>query len=85
MTEIKHLNSPFALVPSEKSAPKKQMTRPLCRCDDEDDDFGMAPECAFICNWNTPHGHSHRKTSYKNRGTEKGKGKGKLTRRIQIN
>lgn len=48
---IKHLISPFLFVPSEPSQKQnKQAPRPLCKCDSDDDDCGMAPECAFICN-----------------------------------
>lgn len=55
MNDIKHLISPFALVPhSVPSHAKKATPRPAppCNCDnsDEENDFGMAPECAFICN-----------------------------------
>jgi hypothetical protein len=67
MTDLKHLVSPFVLVPSvpshepsvpshEPSVPsheKKATPRPAppCNCDnsDEENDFGMAPECAFVC------------------------------------
>ena len=45
---IKRLISPFSLVASNPLQ-KKQATRPLCRCD-SDDDQEMAPECAFVCN-----------------------------------
>ena len=55
MNYINHLISPFALVPhSVPSHAKKATPRPAppCNCDnsDEENDFGMAPECAFICN-----------------------------------
>jgi hypothetical protein len=56
MTDIKHLVSPFKLIPPVHGVGKlqiKQMPRqpPTCNCDsDEDNDFGMAPECAFVCN-----------------------------------
>ena len=48
---IKHLISPFALwLPHTPPIAHKAMTRPMCNCDsDEENDFGMAPECAFIC------------------------------------
>ena len=59
MTDLKHLVSPFVLVPSvshEPSVPshdKNATPRPAppCNCDnsDEENDFGMAPECAFVC------------------------------------
>ena len=60
MTDLKHLISPFMLVPSHnihqsstaittmKKAPRQA---PPCNCDsDDENDFGIAPECAFICN-----------------------------------
>ena len=47
---IKQLISPFLFMPSELlHSHKKQVPRPLCKCD-SDDDQEMAPECAFICN-----------------------------------
>ena len=52
MTDIKHLISPFVLVPSSVSSHAKAPPRPAppCNCDsDDENDFGMAPECAFIC------------------------------------
>ena len=65
MTDLKHLVSPFVLVPSVPSHEKKTTPRhaPPCNCDDSDEenDFGMAPECAFVCNWFAP----ARKTSRK--------------------
>jgi hypothetical protein len=56
MADFKHLVSPFTLVPYASGNGKmqiKQMPRPAppCNCDsDEENDFGMAPECAFVCN-----------------------------------
>jgi hypothetical protein len=55
MNDIKHLISPFALVPHLVPSHEKKATprpAPPCNCDnsDEENDFGMAPECAFICN-----------------------------------
>jgi hypothetical protein len=55
MTDFKHLVSPFTLVPfTETAAAKKKATprpAPPCNCEsDEENDFGMAPECAFVCN-----------------------------------
>ena len=53
MADFKHLVSPFTLVPfTETAATKKATPRPAppCNCDsDEENDFGMAPECAFYC------------------------------------
>ena len=70
MTDIKHLVSPFKLIPSASGNSRKmqikQMPRqaPLCNCDsDEDNDFGMAPECAFICT--RAHSHTSHNTSKK--------------------
>jgi hypothetical protein len=71
MTDIKHLVSPFKFMPSESIHGKrqiKQMPRqaPLCNCDsDEDNDFGMAPECAFVCNW-FARAHSHKTSKKRN-------------------
>ena len=55
MNDIKHLISPFALVPHSVSSHANKATprpAPPCNCDnsDEENDFGMAPECAFVCN-----------------------------------
>jgi hypothetical protein len=58
MTDIKRLGliSPFALVPSASGNSKPQIKQtprqpPTCNCDsDEENDFGMARECAFVCN-----------------------------------
>lgn len=53
MTDIKHLISPFVLVPSSVPSHAKATPRPAppCNCDsDEENNFGMAPECAFVCN-----------------------------------
>ena len=58
MTDFKHLVSPFTLVPFTATSGHgkmqiKQMPRPAppCNCEsDEENDFGMAPECAFVCN-----------------------------------
>ena len=65
MTDIKHLISPFVLVPSsDASIAKKASPRqaPPCNCDsDEENDFGMAPECAFVCK------HTSKKNTSKKR------------------
>ena len=53
MSDIKHLVSPFVLVPSSVPSHAKATPRPAppCNCDsDEENNFGMAPECAFVCN-----------------------------------
>jgi hypothetical protein len=69
MPDIKELLiSPFSLVPSNPSKPsKKNAQRPvqMCKCDsdNEDNDFGMAPECAFICSL----AHSSRNKTTKKR------------------
>jgi len=72
MADIKQLVSPFKLMPSAsggKSKPQiKQMPRqaPPCNCDsDEDNHFGMAPECAFVCNW-FARAHSHKTSKKRN-------------------
>ena len=48
---FKELVSPFhSLVQCTK---RSNQSRPMCNCDhddDEENDFGMAPECAFVCN-----------------------------------
>lgn len=51
MTDLKRLISPFALGLQHTSPiAYKARSRPMCNCDsDEENDFGMAPECAFIC------------------------------------
>lgn len=73
MANIKQLVSPFKLMPSASCGGGgkrqiKQMPRqaPLCNCDsDEENDFGMAPECAFVCNW-FARAHSHRTSKKRN-------------------
>ena len=74
MPDIKELLiSPFSLVPSSPSSPsspskKKAYQRPFqpCKCDsdNEDNDFGMAPYCAFICSLDH---HSSRNRNTKKR------------------
>lgn len=73
MTDLKHLISPFVLVPSRiihqlssittmKKVPRQA---PPCNCDsDEENDFGIAPECVFACNEknNLPPPPSHNKS-----------------------
>lgn len=49
-SEFKELVSPFHSVFQTQTNKCKPQTRPICNCDDEDDDCGMAPECAFVCN-----------------------------------
>ena len=74
---IKHLISPFALwlPPVPSMTPKAAMSRPMCNCDsDEENDFGMAPECAFACNsfkGVTRNGSAKKNTSKKLRSTTK--------------
>jgi hypothetical protein len=73
MTDLKHLVSPFVLVPSDATttSAKKATPRhaPPCNCDDSDEenDFGMAPECAFICNGAKTHSPATHKKSKKRR------------------
>ncbi len=78
MNDIKHLISPFALVPpSVPSHEKKATPRPAppCNCDnsDEENDFGMAPECAFICNALGNKGKPQSKNKSKKRGIKHAK------------
>lgn len=80
MTDLKHLVSPFTLVPfTATAAAKKVVPRPAppCNCDsDEENDFGMAPECAFVCNNPTV---THKKS--KKRGIKHVKPRTKQTRK----
>ena len=58
---FKELVSPFhSLV---QCTTRSKQSRPMCNCDhdDEENDFGMAPECAFVCN-NVAHHNSHNTT-----------------------
>ncbi len=77
MTDIKHLISPFALVPSDASHAKRtSRPAPPCNCDDSDEenDFGMAPECAFVCNAFTSSSLFNKgKNKSKKRGTKHAK------------
>lgn len=68
MADIKRLGliSPFALVPSasvaQRQPNKTPRQAPRCNCDsDEENDFGMAPECAFVCK------HTSKKNTSKKR------------------
>lgn len=62
---FKELVSPFHSL--LQFAGSKKQPRPPCNCDDDDEDFGMAPECAFVCNWlSHAHARAH-KTSKKRR------------------
>jgi hypothetical protein len=68
MTDIKHLVSPFSLIPSAGKLKIKQIPRPAppCNCDsDDENNFGMAPECAFVCNWFVPTHKTSRKRNPK--------------------
>ena len=48
---FKELVSPFHPVfQLLQSTNNSKQSRPLCNCHDDDDDYGMAPECAFVCN-----------------------------------
>jgi hypothetical protein len=81
MTDIKHLISPFVLVPSsDASIAKKASPRqaPPCNCDsDEENNFGMAPECAFVCNGFAASSLGKNKNKNKNKSKSRGKGKSK--------
>jgi hypothetical protein len=61
---FKELVSPFHSLLQFTGSKTLKQSRPPCNCDD-DDDCGMAPECAFVCNW-LPHERAH-KTSKKRR------------------
>ena len=64
MSDLKHLISPFGLMPPTYGVDKpkiKQIPRPAPPCNCDSDDENMAPECAFVCNWFAP----ARKTSRK--------------------
>jgi hypothetical protein len=78
MTDIKHLISPFVLVPSsDASIAKKASPRqaPPCNCDsDEENNFGMAPECAFVCNGFAAFSLGKNKNKSKSRGKGKPNG-----------
>lgn len=92
MADLKHLVSPFVLVPSgampttatiATTARTARTPRPAppCNCDsDEENDFGMAPECAFICALSA---RSH--TTSKKRNTGKGHRAKKTRRNNNIN
>ncbi len=75
MTDIKHLISPFSMIPTIPSTKKTPRQAPPCNCDsDEENDFGMAPECAFACNTFkgvTRNGSAKKNTSKKLRSTTK--------------
>lgn len=49
-SEFKELVSPFHPVFQTQSNKCKPQSRQICNCDDDNDDCGMAPECAFVCN-----------------------------------
>ena len=42
-------SNPSASNPSKKKAYQRPFQQCKCDSDNEDNDFGMAPECAFIC------------------------------------
>ena len=50
---MKELVSPFHSLFQCTRANQARQSRPPCNCDDadEENDYGMAPECAFVCNW----------------------------------
>jgi hypothetical protein len=49
-SEFKELVSPFHPVFQTQTTNNSKQTRPICNCDDDNEDYGMAPECAFVCN-----------------------------------
>ena len=62
MNNLKQLISPFSLTHS-LSSHKVKRHAPPCNCDDSDEEnnFGMAPDCAFVCNANS-NSNSHKKS-----------------------
>lgn len=67
-SEFKELVSPFHPVFQPQANKCKPQTRPICNCDDDNDDCGMAPECAFVCNMLSRDSHKAHNTT-KKRGT----------------
>ena len=67
---FKGLVSPFhALFQPQTNNKCKPQSRPLfCNCDDDDEDGGMAPECAFVCNMRSRDSRKAHKAT-KKRGT----------------
>ena len=49
-SEFKELVSPFHPMFQPQTNKCKPQSRQPCNCDDDNDECGMAPECAFICN-----------------------------------
>lgn len=92
MPHIKELLiSPFSLVPptnatnainATNTTTKKAQQRSfqMCKCDsdNEDNDFGMAPDCAFICSFNHI---SRNKTTKKRKQTQSPRKKTRRTLR----
>ncbi len=72
MSDIKRLSSPFGLLPEISRATHTTLPRSMCNCDD-DDDFGMARECAFVCNAFTSYSLSPNKNKSKKRGIKHAK------------
>ena len=46
---FKGLVSPFHSLFQTQTNKCKPQSRQPCNCDDDDEDGGMAPECAFLC------------------------------------
>lgn len=69
---FKELVSPFHPVfQLLQSTNNSKQSRPLCNCDDDDDDCGMAPECAFVCNWLSHDARAHAHKTSKKRKHDK--------------
>jgi len=47
---FKGLVSPLHSLFQTQTNKCKPQSRQICNCDDDNDDCGMAPECAFVCN-----------------------------------
>lgn len=75
------LVSPFQPIFQCNTKCNSRQSRPMCNCDDDDDDCGIAPECAFLCNNGIGVNGSSHKTSKKRRSHAK---KTKHTHKKQI-
>ena len=68
---FKGLVSPFhSLFQSQTNKCKPQSRQP-CNCDDDDEDGGMAPECAFFCTMGIIHKNKSHNASKKRRAVKK--------------
>uniref|UniRef100_A0A6C0I4D4 Uncharacterized protein n=1 Tax=viral metagenome TaxID=1070528 RepID=A0A6C0I4D4_9ZZZZ len=64
---FKGLVSPFHSLFQTQTTKCKPQSRQPCNCDDDDDDCGMAPECAFLCTMGIVHKNKSHTTSKKRR------------------